>query len=314
MRRLQLGMLTAAAASFLMALTIAGCSGGNKDGGTAEGDKTEEKKPAKKAEKKAVAHGAGTLKGRVTIEGAKPDTQALTAKLLEDINKKPDDKGTCLSPDASPEEKSQQEWRISDSGGVANVFVYLKPAAGTYFEVKADDPGVKAVKDKEVVIDQPHCAFVPHAAAYFPGFVADPKSPKKLTSTGQKFIVKNGAKISHNTKLSDTAGDQTGFNETIKAGDTKPVTNLVPSENPVLIQCTIHPWMSSTCRVFNHPYYAITDKDGNYEIKNVPAGDVQVVAWHEAAKYIQKGASASGEKITLTDKDNTKDFSLKAPK
>ncbi|MBM3981407.1 MAG: carboxypeptidase-like regulatory domain-containing protein [Planctomycetes bacterium] len=50
---------------------------------------------------------------------------------------------------------------------------------------------------------------------------------------------------------------------------------------PIQYKCTIHPWMSGYVRVFEHPYYAVTDADGNFEIKNAPAGKFRIVFRHE---------------------------------
>jgi hypothetical protein len=59
---------------------------------------------------------------------------------------------------------------------------------------------------------------------------------------------------------------------------------------------------------FDHPFAAISNADGTYEIKNVPTGvEVSVIAWHEA------GAPGNGKEIkkgVLKDGD-TIDFKLK---
>jgi hypothetical protein len=34
-------------------------------------------------------------------------------------------------------------------------------------------------------------------------------------------------------------------------------------------------------RVFDHPYFAITDQDGKFEIKDAPVGKWRIVYWHE---------------------------------
>ncbi len=74
------------------------------------------------------------------------------------------------------------------------------------------------------------------------------------------------------------------------------------------IGCDIHKFMNAKAVVLDTPYYAITDEQGKFEIKDVPAGvDVYVVAWHEEAGengYLLPAASPSrqGEKLTLEDK------------
>ena len=39
--------------------------------------------------------------------------------------------------------------------------------------------------------------------------------------------------------------------------------------------------MTGYVRVFDHPYFAVTDENGNFEIKNAPAGKFRIVYWHE---------------------------------
>jgi Polysaccharide lyase family 4, domain II len=66
--------------------------------------------------------------------------------------------------------------------------------------------------------------------------------------------------------------------------------------------------MTAYWLVLDHPYFAVTDKDGNFEIKNVPAGTQKLVVWHEAASYV---TPTSGESITIKANDaTTKDFTI----
>jgi hypothetical protein len=300
MRRL----ITGAAAVVLPALLVSaftiGCSGDNKT--STEPSKTESKKGAKAKLEPVASTGSGTLKGRVTLEGAPPDIANLNKNLNEQIDKNTDKK-FCL--EAPPEQTGQQVWRLGKDKGVADVFVWVAPPEGQYFKVDVD----KKTWPAEVVIDQPHCAFVPHAAVAFPS-AYDPDKPKDGKPTGQKFIVKNSASFNHNTNMK--GGDKNlGFNEIIASKSQKEV-DLVPSSEPVTLTCNIHTWMNGVVRVFDHPYATVTDKDGNFEIKNVPAGaDVNIVVWHEKGLYGDKGPK--GDKVKLeADKETKKDYTIQA--
>ena len=48
--------------------------------------------------------------------------------------------------------------------------------------------------------------------------------------------------------------------------------------------CNVHPEMSGYIVVSPTPYFAVTDKSGNYEIKNVPAGKYTLKTWSEDGK------------------------------
>ena len=50
------------------------------------------------------------------------------------------------------------------------------------------------------------------------------------------------------------------------------------------IFCNIHPEMSAAVVVMDTPYYAISNRQGEFAIQNVPAGRYQVSVWHERAK------------------------------
>jgi plastocyanin len=49
----------------------------------------------------------------------------------------------------------------------------------------------------------------------------------------------------------------------------------------VKVFCQIHSHMSATVMVFDHPWFAIPDEQGNFDLSGVPPGMHQVTAWHE---------------------------------
>ncbi len=67
---------------------------------------------------------------------------------------------------------------------------------------------------------------------------------------------------------------------------------------PIQYKCTVHPWMTGYVRIFDHPYFAVTDEDGKFEIKNAPVGKFRIVYWHENG--IRGGrAGRFGDGITI---------------
>jgi len=299
--------MTWAAAAVLPALLVSaltiGCGGDNKS------EKTSDSKADKGSPKAGGTGGSltavdskatGTLKGKVKFVGTRPNVTKENELLLDAMKKKD---MHCVEAGAKPEEKEQQTWRIAEDGGLGNVFVWLAPPAGKFFKVdEANYP------KGEVVLDQPHCAFIPHAFVLCPK-VRDPAKPKEFIPTGQTLLVKNSAEMAHNTKL-EGGDDNPGGDNAIPAGKSLPPMALTPSPAVVTFKCGIHPWMSAYARVFDHPYAAVTDKDGNYEIKNVPAGaEVHLVVWHEAAGYAD---GKDGKTVTLKPEVNTENFEIKA--
>ncbi len=68
--------------------------------------------------------------------------------------------------------------------------------------------------------------------------------------------------------------------------------------------CSIHTAMNCTVLVLENPYFATTDKNGNYIIRDVPPGKYKLKAWHERLP-------ADEREITVTTNGETKvDFVL----
>jgi hypothetical protein len=159
------------------------------------------------------------------------------------------------------------EWTINKTNkGVRWSFAWLAPAAaGGALPVH---PSLKEIKQKEVEIDQPCCMFVPHALGM---------------RQGQELVTKNSAPVAHN--INWTGLKNPGGNVLIPASKSYTITGLVPDRIPVRLSCNIHPWMLAWLRVFDHPYFAVTDENGKFEIKLAPAGKYQLMTWHEAVGF-----------------------------
>jgi hypothetical protein len=294
--------------ALVLALLLSGCSSSGVEKTVQDDDDDTGAGAGPKASKVAMEKGTGVLKGRVVLSGERPNLQALTSTLVSTMAAK--DRPNCVDK-SRPQDKEQQEWRLSDDGGVADVVIFLKPAnRKTFFACKADDPGVSAVKDKVEHLEQPFCMFHPHAKILFPSyFEKDPNGQPKEKKTGQKFEIINNAQINHNASVKDAGGSNADVNQSIAPGDKLPL-NLKPSNGPITASCSIHTWMSANVWVLNHPYYAMTDEKGNFEIKNVPAGSVNIVAWHAKAGFLNSD-EASGEPIELSATTSSKNFSVR---
>ena len=82
---------------------------------------------------------------------------------------------------------------------------------------------------------------------------------------------------------------------------------LVKSEEAFKVN-DVHPWMSAYVQVFDHPYFAVTSKDGSYKIDNIPAGTYEVVAWQE--KFKDKTVS---HQVTVSKGNSKQDFTFVKP-
>ena len=74
---------------------------------------------------------------------------------------------------------------------------------------------------------------------------------------------------------------------------------LVKEAPPIQYKCTIHGWMTGYVRIFDHPYYAVTDADGKFEIKDAPAGNYRIVYWHENVGFLNGKDGRFGAPIAI---------------
>ena len=51
--------------------------------------------------------------------------------------------------------------------------------------------------------------------------------------------------------------------------------------------------------VLDHPYFAVTDADGNFEIRFAPKGNLRLVAWQEATGFKGGREGRWGEPIRV---------------
>jgi hypothetical protein len=198
----------------------------------------------------------GTVKGRVVLDA----TEAPAPKAI-DVGSSTD-KTHCLSKGPL----FSEEFVVNKKNlGVRWVFVWLaSPEPNTKLPIHKD---LAQIKTKELELDQPCCAFVPHSLA---------------VREGQVVVVKNSSPALHNTNWAGF-GKNAGGNLALPAGG-KPIVidDLKADRFPIKLQCNIHGWMTGYMRVFDHPYYALTDEDGKFEIKLAPAGPAQLVIWHDS--------------------------------
>jgi hypothetical protein len=177
------------------------------------------------------------------------------------------------------------------SRGVKNVLVYLQDAKDSRKNDFAPPVHPRLRKfAKEVEIDQPCCTFTPRMIAL---------------REGQELVVKNSMAIAHGFKF-DSGEKGPNVNLNIPAGGKMTVKGFVAKAIPTMYTCPTHGWMRGFVGVFKHPYFAVTDKDGNFEIKNAPAGRYRLVFWHEKAGWVVRKGRDLGVVIAVKDGKTTK--------
>ena len=224
-----------------------------------------------------------TVKGRVVFPKDKPVPKRAELEVTTDKAHCTKD-GPILDETIIVNEKNR---------GIKSVVVWLRPdekdakAKFTKDQIHPDDAKRKPA---QVVIDQPCCMFVNRVTC---------------GRVGDTLVVKNPAPVPHNFFWSSSNNGT--FNIVVpkmdqwvmQDPDAKEPRKLVAESGPIQYKCTIHGWMTGYVRIFEHPYYAVTDENGHFEIKNAPAGKFRIVYWHENG--LRGGNDGRfGEPITLT--------------
>jgi hypothetical protein len=111
-------------------------------------------------------------------------------------------------------------------------------------------------------LDNVKCRFVPHV---------------QVASIGQWLVIKNTDPILHTAHA--FFRDQPQFNVGLYPGKVSRKPLVSPGVAKIL--CEVHPWMSAYIVVTEHPYHAITDLYGEYDIRDVPPGNYKLRVWHE---------------------------------
>jgi len=233
----------------------------------------------------------GVIKGKVVFDGTPPKMEELPFGTH-------DDKKICLM--GADSEKHKQEWIVGGGNGVANVVIWLDAPKGKSFKIT--DETVKDKANEEPVLDQPHCAFVPHIVAMYTG--------SGKNASGQQLLIKNSSKVGHNTKVEgDERAGNSPFNKNLNPGES--VKHVIKfQKTPLAVKCDKHSWMNAEIITFDQPYFAVTDKDGGFTIKNVPSGtDLTVRMWHESFGALKEATSESKK---FAAGDNTLDLKIKA--
>jgi plastocyanin len=214
---------------------------------------------------------AGDITGTITLKGTPPKEKDITP-LKEDVN--------CGK--LHTEMPTTHFYVVGPGGELADAVVTLQGISGKSTGAQADP----------AVLDQRGCEYVPSIMAI---------------QTGQKLLVKNSDPVMHNVHTRPTVqGNDEKNNAQMPSGPDLTFAFAKP-EMFLKFQCDVHPWMFAWISVIDHPYFAVSGKDGKYTIKNVPDGKYTLAVYHRKAAPAANPVTAE---IEVKGGNVTKDFTL----
>jgi hypothetical protein len=200
----------------------------------------------------------GTITGTVKWSGPQPKIAKLPITKNVEI----------CDPEAQKTRDLERIVINPEGNGVANTVVFLR---GVTRGKAMDLPETRAT------LDQRTCRYVPHIL---------------LVPQGGTVKIKSSDPVLHTVQMFGVATNNVPFpfqNQFI------PVT--LNRNGVVELKCNAgHVWMNANMLVVKHPYYAVTDEHGEFRLTDVPAGEYEIVAWHEGwqilseAKVLDVGA------------------------
>jgi plastocyanin len=188
-----------------------------------------------------TADGPGVIAGTITFEGTPPAERPLPM----------DSDPKCI-----PEPGAASEVLVvGPDRGVKNVFVYVKDGLGarTY-----------AVPATPVMLEQKGCRYVPHVFG---------------VQAGQTIQVANNDTTLHNVHALPKNNREFNFGQPANVPAVPRVFDKPEIGLP--FRCDVHGWMSAYVNVVAHPFFAVTNDAGGFEIKGLAPGTYTIELWHE---------------------------------
>jgi len=168
---------------------------------------------------------------------------------------------TSMDPACSPEGQPllPTEQFVVKDGKLANVFIYLKSGP-------RDAMIGGNVTAQPVMMDQQHCQYVPHVIG---------------VAAGGYVEFRNSDLTMHNLHTTPTeVGNETIDISQGPRGEPK-MKRFEKPELMISVRCNNHPWMNAFINVSATPYFAVSDADGHFDLRDLPPGDYVIGAVHE---------------------------------
>jgi len=180
--------------------------------------------------------------GKVSFEGDKPFQKTINFG------------GELQCADLHSNKVKYDDLVINQNGTIKSALVHIKS------EVVGDFTS----PTEHAVMDQVGCVFTPHVLA---------------VRTGQPVDFLNSDPLLHNVRGMPKEGKP--FNKAQPRKGMKYSNVFDQQEIGIVIRCDVHAWMKGIVHTLSHPFFALTNEGGTFQIEGVPAGTHTLEAWHE---------------------------------
>jgi uncharacterized membrane protein/plastocyanin len=120
------------------------------------------------------------------------------------------------------------------------------------------------VPSEEVELDQRGCMYTPRVVG---------------ARVGQKVTFINSDPVFHNVRA--VTKENQKFNMAMPHKDQRITKTFMKPEVFLQAKCSVHPWMGAYVAVMEHPFFSVTNEQGEFSIKDLPVGQYTIEAWHE---------------------------------
>jgi len=189
-----------------------------------------------------AAASGGTIAGHVRVNGKPPGNPVLRMGMDP----------ACAAFTAG-KRVPDQIVVVTPDGSLANVFAKLD---GSFPQTP--------VPSQPVVVDQRGCLYTPRVVG---------------ARVGQVLEFRNSDPVLHSVHSSTSHGNSFNFGQPLAGA--KNSFRLKNEETMLHVTCDVHRWMNAYVGVVSHPYFAVSNRSGQFTIEHVPPGTYRLQLWHE---------------------------------
>ena len=156
-----------------------------------------------------------------------------------------------------------------ESRGVAEVVISLEGVP----------KALPSTEEEPLLIENRTCRFLPRVNAMH---------------SGRVLIISNADPVMHNTHIRKKSRFGENIMNVVQPPQGK-VEKPIKEPGFLDVRCDAHPFMRAAIYVFDHPYFAVTDGMGRFQLHHVPPGRYRLRVWHETLRSLERIITVSSE-------------------